>query len=642
MKCGGAVLTWLLCVASVAVAQEGPVTARLALAEGKTSYHSGEPITLELVFNTTESGQNVNTTTTQLASPIDTILLSPVTGAFPWLADYSRGNRYSPDYAAIGDLKPGQPFTIPLPLNALYRFDQPGHYTVRVETWRVSSGGILANTPAGKLTTNEVEFDVELMSNAEEAEKAQQLESQIRSATDLRSAQRLAEQLQWLTGDPSTQVKLSLFLHPKTFHPFGVDVTFGLWNARNRTRVVTALEQAMVDPALPVDSMLRLAVQLKARLAAPYDPQDPKRALPTEAIEQDYVRRIAATLPQRSGQGLTTTAITLLVSMAGRKQTETPEFAAVRETLVTHFAEINEYKVDWVLNGYGKYLDDARLIPALENRLRSLRNPMFSGSRAAMIQQLERLNALNKDLLVADICDPQMLTNFDVLRAAPFDSLSEVDACLREQLHQFAAGGGRNDTMFQHKASLAARFGTAANVDDFYKLYSDSKASTGAAPGALSGAARGAMLAYLARYDGRRARPLLEAAMPGDAPHLESNVSYALFRAYYSPALEEFLRVRLATGPAGQAGEAAWRMSEHGPADDADFIRKRLVMWRKQWSKSNEVPTEEAGLESELVNAILHGKSWKLSDAEDEEFRQGCVTDRCRERVKKYAHETHQ
>jgi hypothetical protein len=259
--------------------------------------------------------------------------------------------------------------TVRLPLNALYRFDRPAHYTVKVETRRVSSGGLAANRPAGKLTTNDVSFDVELMSDAEEAAKAQQLESEIRSARDLRSGQRMAEQLQWLTGDASTQVKLSLFLQPKTFYPFGVDVTHGLWIARNRAMVVTALEQAMMDPSLPVDSMLRLAVQLKSRLMVPYDPEQPKRALPMEAIEQDYVRRIAATLPQRSGQILTTTAITLLVSMAGRKQTETPEFAAVRETLVTHFADVNEYKVDWVLNSYGKYLDDPRLIPALESRL---------------------------------------------------------------------------------------------------------------------------------------------------------------------------------------------------------------------------------------------------------------------------------
>jgi|KBSMisStaDraftv2_1062788.scaffolds.fasta_scaffold83849_3 hypothetical protein len=39
---------------------------------------------------------------------------------------------------------------------------------------------------------------------------------------------------------------------------------------------------------------------------------------------------------------------------------------AAREATITHFADVNACQVDWVLNGYGKYLEDTRMIPALE------------------------------------------------------------------------------------------------------------------------------------------------------------------------------------------------------------------------------------------------------------------------------------
>src|SRR6266404_5052845 len=106
---------------------------------------------LELEFTASASGYSVNTTTTELASPIDELVLSPKTGVYSWLDDYARGNRYWPDYSAMSALQPGQSVKLKLPLNALYRFDQPGHYTVHVVSRRVSSGSIQALRPVGPL-----------------------------------------------------------------------------------------------------------------------------------------------------------------------------------------------------------------------------------------------------------------------------------------------------------------------------------------------------------------------------------------------------------------------------------------------------------------------------------------------------------
>ena len=393
----GFTIALILLSACASLAQQSPdVQVRLSLPNGKDSYRGGEPIVLELTFTATVPGYQVNEVTTEPASPIDQVLLSPARGVYSWLDDYSRERRYSPDYSTSNELQPGQPVTIELPLNALYRFDESGRYTVHVVTSRISSGDFMHSKAAGALTSNDVSFDTVPMDDADEAAIAEHLESLIRSARDLRTAQHYASQLQWLTGDPSTRVKLSLFLHPKEFYPFGVGLSYGLWVARNRVLVVSALEQAMSDPQQPigpVGSVLQMATALKSRLELPYDPAATSNPLPQQnEIEDGYVRRIAATLPLREGTNLTSTAITLLTALAPRGKTDTPEFKAAREALITHFADVDQYEVDWVLYGYGKYLEDSRMIPALENMLRIIK---FNTTRTAIENQLAALRAKN-------------------------------------------------------------------------------------------------------------------------------------------------------------------------------------------------------------------------------------------------------
>jgi hypothetical protein len=621
----------LLLCGSVIAQESGPSGVQLSLAVDKSSYRIGEPIILELEFIAGESGYSVNTTTTEPASPIDELVLFPKTGVYSWLDDYARGNRYAPDYSSISALEPGQPVKVKLTVNALYRFDQTGRYTVHVVSRRVSQGSINSLRPVGALTSNHVSFDVVPMSDSEETQEAARLEELIRSAPNLQTAQQYAERLKWLTGDASTRVKLSLFLNPKIFYPFGVDVSQGLWLARNRALVVSSLEEAMIDPkhALEITSgELRLAVALKSRLLSPYDPAAANASpLATEQIEHQYLTRIAETLSQRQGESLVRTAITLFTTLAQRKETTTPQFQAAREIIIRNFATVNEYQIDWLLNSYGKHLTDERMVPALREILRKQRAPLFSSSRSAVFKHLLSLSSVSvKPFLIDEICDSKALTEFDVLASAPFDSLPEADTCLLNQIRQFSRGDRVTQIYLQQKASLAARFATAAIYDEILKIY-QSDSST------WDGQARGAMLAYLARYGGETTLPLLESAMPAEAPTLEPNISFGLFRAYYSPVINSFLRRRLNSPHPRQASEAAYRMAAHGPRGNQAILRKRLADWNAKWSDKTDIPQEEAALQSELIRAVIHGLNWQLSKEEAEVFRRQCLSDLCRSQL---------
>jgi hypothetical protein len=612
----------------VASAQPGgPVRVELSLAEGKTLYRIGEPIRVSLAFTASEAGFSLNRTTTEPASPIDTLVLSPTTGVFPWLDDQARGHRYGPDYGSITDLEVNKPATVGLTLNGVYRFDQPSHYKVHVVTNRVSSGDLQHPQLVGPLTSNEVEFDVVAMADADEAARTATLEKQIREAANMQQAQSFAQELAWLTGDASTRAKISLYLHPKEFYPFGVDVTWGLWMARNRALVVAELERAIADPTDPLSatsSLVDTSAALKARLAVPFDPAEPDKALPKEQIESEYLHQMAATLYQRKGVSLVTAALTVFTRLAQRKETSGNDFAAAREVLITHFAQVNEYSVDWLLNSYGTYFQDPRIVPALESILQTQKDPVLSGERAAVEAQLIKLAPQNvRSFVVGEVCADYRV-QLTPIQEAPFDVLPETDECLKEQIQAASENVKHGGVDLQMKTALAARFATNAIYDDLLTLYKRSSAN-------WDGQARGGMLAYFMRWDASRGLPLLEAALPIGAQQLEPNISFALFRAYYSTGLDAFLRVRLATGPPEQAGMAAFEMSQNGPAEDQDILRQRLDRWRTRWS-GKEIPQAEGKLEGELVQAVIEGKEWKLAETPASVLRESCLSSVCRSR----------
>jgi hypothetical protein len=290
--------------------------------------------------------------------------------------------------------------------------------------------------------------------------------------------------------------------------------------------------------------------------------------------------------------------------------------------LITHFARVNEYNVDWLLNSYGMYLQDPRIVPALESILQAQKDPVLSGERAAVLAQMIKLTPQNvRPFVTEEVCANHRVMLKSV-QNAPFDVLPETDGCLKEQIHAASANAKHGGVDLQLKTALAARFATNAIYDDLLALYEKSSAT-------WDGQARGGMLAYLVRWNAPRALPLLEAALPLSAEQLDPNISFALFSAYYSNGLDTFLRVRLTIGPAAQAGVAAYEMSQYGPAEDQDILRQRLDRWRTEWS-SKDIPEAEGKFEGELVQAVIRGKEWQIPETPAAVLRESCISSACR------------
>jgi hypothetical protein len=619
-----AVLVTLFLLPCSSFGQMSGARTQLSLKDDKNSYRIGEPIILDLEFSADQPGHLVNTTTTEPASPIDEITVTPSNGVFDWLADSSRGHPYAPDYAMTTKLEPGHPMHIVLPINAVYRFDQPGNYTVRVATMRVLAPGDFSQSKV-PLITNDVTFTVTPMEQADEQSIVNHLIEKIRSAPDLPTAQGYVETLRWLTGEPSTRAKVELFFHPQVYELFGTDVTSALWVARDRELIVKLFEDAMNDPSYPVQSILALAAEMKATLTVP---PGPNAAQPTaqaqEKFEQEYLQKIAATLPQRSGQNLTQTAETILTNLARKHQTYSPQFSAAQEVLITHFGDVNIWHQDWLLNSYGQYLADPRIVPALKNLLEASLDDKFQGTESAALNRLMELApGEGRPYVVEAACNPGKNLDFDAMAKLPADSLPEVDNCLLSELQNDAdATGGRARARISQKAMLAGRFATKSIYPQMLALYQQYGAH-------WDDQTRGGMLAYLARYDTPGGLKLLQAGIPLNGKALNVTPIFALVRAYYSPAVDLFFREALQREEPLIAKQAAYEMSERGPAEDEPILRARLARWQKQWAGA-VVPSEQYTLQAELIHALIAAKNWHEDDSTVETLKASCTAEACK------------
>jgi hypothetical protein len=133
------------------------------------------------------------------------------------------------------------------------------------------------------------------------------------------------------------------------------------------------------------------------------------------------------------------------------------------------------------------------------------------------------------------------------------------------------------------------------------------------------------------------ARQLLDAALPLNAPRMDDNMTFALFRTGSGGALLQFLRDRLMQAPTGQAQTAAYYMSQYGTMADRDLLRTRLDRWHAQWL-GKDIPDDQAVLEAELTSAIANGMNWQTSEPEPDSLRDACLTRVCHDRFPQTAH----
>src|SRR5258706_107867 len=637
-----AVIVWLA-GATVALAQDssGDVHVKLSLVDNKPSLRAGDPIRLVLEFTADHDGYDVDTVRDTAGSPSDTLFVTPDTGVAHWLDEYLGGVRYLRDYFNVQKLST-TPTRVDLTVNSVVRFERPGRYSVKVTTRRVTQRRDVNDraSRAITLTSNEVSFDVQPMSDADEAKEVQRLSAALDVTRDVPSEEKLTQELSFLTGDISSREKVRLFLNPEgRSGNYFQNISLGLYISRNRALVFQLLEAAMRDPAQPVTYGLLGAVT-KLKLLRQNEGLAPKPAMNVatldpfgdpqyNAIQDAYVAELAAGLSKRSGKSQTTTAMTILSHLA-----KTPQTAAlneVRRVLIQQFQDLHPFDQEYLLRVYWDQLHDPSLVPAIKQILsgKDKTSKMVHGT--ALQRMIELAPDEARPFVVAEVIDPTSLIDFEILRSLPDATLPETDTSLLDQIRRLSSSTRSFDVVYlQQKTSLAARYATVGIYQNLMELYQQNGAKWPLE-------SRAGLLAYFARYNENEALPLIEQVLTGIEPGEDFNFLPNLTRLYYSDGIDGVLRKRLESDDPRAVSTTAWLMSKYGPAGDQQAIEARLERWRKDWgSRAAEAQTNLQGTaEREMVTALIRAKSWKASPERAKELEQRCVTELCRQNFRR-------
>ena len=584
-------------------------------------------------------------------SSSDEILLSPGEGVFDWAADYAGGNRLMNDHFSYTKLS-DKPITIELALNYAYRFDKPGKYSVKIQTNRVETGDVGGKNRARiSLTTNEVNFEIKEMNETEELAEVKRLSALLDAKPALSEETKISEQLSFLSGDASTREKVKRYLDGQgrsgNYHQ---NFFYGLFIAKNRALAVKLLEEALRDTNREANfSLLGMLVRLRvlqenrletaaSRPEIFLQPEDTRSA----EIRQGYLKELVESLPKRSGKNLTATAIAILQSFPRDRATKMPPtdvMVKVRRILLKKFDEMDILQREYLLSAYWEELRDESLAASIERMLTDKNLPQ-TYSHNVRTTALKRLIEISQEkarpLVIAEIRDPNSFVSAEVLSAIDDKFLPETDDALLEQIRDLAQlkTKNRDFVLLKNKALLAARFATAniyASLLEVYKTYGD----------AWQTDARGGLLGYFARHNEREGVFLIEQALAKTNPGHEFGFFLDLTKMNYPPALDDFMRERLASEDLEKAGTAAYLMSKYGSETGREAIQTRLNRWVKQWSgRAAQLDAEDADdriksqamFQVNMIEALMLAKAWKLSDAELRQLKQSCLTEACRRR----------
>ena len=617
------------------------VRVKLSLADNKTSFRTGDPIRLILEFTADHEGYDVDTVTDKTGSPSDTLFISPDSGVFHWLDEYLGGGRSFRDYFTVQKLSP-VPTRVEVILNSVVRFERPGRYSVSLRTRRVTQRKDLNDRAprAVTLTSNEVSFDVQPMSEADEAKEVQKLSAALDVSRDVQSEEKLTEELSFLTGDISSREKVRRFLNSEgRSGNYFQNISLGLYVARNRALVFQLLEAAMRDPSRPVTyallgvvtklKLLRQNADLPQKPAANSAMLDPFGDPQSNAIQDAYVTELAAGLSKRTGKSQTTTAMTTLGRLS-----KTPQTAAlneVRRILIQQFQDLHPFDQEYLLRVYWDQLHDLSLLPAIKQMLsgKDKANKMVHDTALKRLIELAPDEA--RSFVVSEVVDPTSLVDFEILRSLSDTTLPETDASLLEQIRRFSSSTrGYDVTYLKQKASLAARYATVGIYQSLMELYQQRGAK-------LPLESRACLLAYFARYNENEALPLIEQVLAGIEPGQDFNFLPDLTRLYFSEGVDGVLRKRLESDEPRAVSTSAWLMSKYGPAGDQQVIEARLERWRKEWgNRAAEAQINLQGAaEREMVTALLRARSWKASPERAKELEQNCITEFCRQNFRR-------
>lgn len=622
----------LLLVAAYLGAQTAPQPeVRLEPHDGKVSFRIGEPIRLDLVIRN-PLGAPMMVNVTDYSDNSDPIEISPKTGWIAWQGP--SGHDYA-DMTRLGS----EPVRIPIRVDQVAIFREPGHYEVHVTERRVEEGSDLLHlSQAPAVTTNPVGIDLEAMTEDREAEIVRRVKNDLANASEDRAGAELREaavaRLAALQGNVALDEKVKLLISEQDDFR---SVARQAWaTTRDLKRQLDLIQAAWrnpeIDPAYDMPSAMDETRQLLAgrplsgwqMIAAPRKPDAVEQQL-ADSHRQEMADLLNS-MPQRIGASRRDAAY-LLVEFGGLSGADQ---ARAREYAVEEFPYMDDLAQHMLLETPRPPLHDARLLPTLRTLLD--RNPTDNDALAAY---LDIAPEEATPYVVRAVCAPKGPPPIETFAKVKDDRLPQVDGCLLPLLNgqlltSTAASSaaapkntGRANFIWKQRVMSAARFGSPALLPAIEDLGKQQLAANPNDAGVAD-----ALLAAEMRDDPKAALMRLQRGKPSVVSWYGTNKVFEVAHQPFPPAVEVWLRDQVRTGSDDAAEQMAYELAIGGTAEDRGVIEDRLAQFRA--SKSYVASERSSMMEANLVSALFGAKAWTLTAEERAGVTEGCLTNGCR------------
>jgi len=629
---------------------------QLRLVKETPVYHRGESILLEISYSTSTKDKYQRSSNSALQGiaihivPSDGLLdLNVLRFEHGWAGSI---------VGSMGVLS-SQPATQQIDLCSLYRFEKAGHYSVGITSNEVSriksaeEGGGLENLA---LESNWVEFDILAPDPAWAAAELNSIQLELSSA-EPGAVDRAVGRLGRLDTSASVRKLLQLYLR-------GADTSVPEWLVASALRessqlevIIPALEAALSDPSTSVPSTLpQLLADLHTRKdlgVLPPHPTDDARKPEWDAkakrrseLQQEYFEQadtlLTASIAKRSGPQRAAAIYQAWydAEVAYRTKRLSPDILPeLRFNVLTVENELTHaQRLQFVVMAR-QTMPHQLLLPII----RSLASDR--GTAGASFDDIEPYKLWCEDApaecqsaILADVQHSQFRTDRNVVLLMEEGEHTELDGVLKEQLSDPKA---RQD--WGQSQRIAAVIVRAASPNLAVPVKAWLTELTGK-PGCAADV-EASLLGYLFRLGDPTARKRLSSELWDRKDDCGGQLLRSLHAVRNSDELLPFVSQALKSPNPITVTQAALFLGEHGSPSSQDLLWQRLEsLWTAWHDRASELqvaamnfsasanPAQQANqLEQALASALAHAKNWKLSPAEIDRLRSGCLTDACRE-----------
>jgi len=629
---------------------------RIRFVKDTVMYHAGESIEVEISYSSqAEKKYHAAWTSPSLQFGSETLHISPMEGVVD-VRDLIRG--WAGSIGGTEGYVGSEPHVQRLDLSDWYRFRKSGHYSLIIASNRVSR---VRSTEEGggeehlTLESNALEFDIVPTDPSWSAAELAEIERVVDHSEDPQELYPALHRLAILDTPASVQKLVKLYLAQGPQRDPSASLYQGLNYSSQTNLVIELLESSLSDPKRNprgVGADLLAEFQVRRDLGIfPHRPDDPEKVRAWEqkvedrnkAYEKYFAKANAlllASLERRTGPERTAAiyeAWNNAERQNGQKSSVPESLYQLRSEILAVALELAPGNRVQILYSLWPAQPHAQLKPIVLSLVElHSKEDGFSLDEGYKFW-CEGWPRECSSAILSDAVHPGSLTSKNAVFLVAEAEHPEFDVILNARL--------RDPEMLQDSwesqrtAAIILRAGSRKlqpAVDEMLDKYTSQPRYACE------------MAAYLIGYLFRvasadAARRSLEETQSEKKP-CGSELLRTLHRVRYTDELIPVAVKALDSPNLGTAGTAALFLAQHGPASAEAALWRRLETLRQIWSeravelREAETRILESGtqgqtiqLEQELVSGLVNGVNWKLTSAEQERLREGCLTTRCRE-----------